>query len=159
MKRVGHAESSRKRMESKPEEKETTSQFVRWTKLPIVLGQALGDGVSSALIMRPDGVLLSVAGQEPDLEKILAGVGASVFKSFRDEGNACLGTDQLETVLVDCEGGSLLMNRIGKFVLVLFAKKPVKLSLIMSKVWLLFIFVLIIKTKALLENLRPLNEA
>jgi hypothetical protein len=54
--------------------------------------------------MKPNGALLSVAGNDSSVEKIIGGVVSSVWKSFYDEGVACFGEDQKQQVLIaDCE--------------------------------------------------------
>jgi hypothetical protein len=53
--------------------------------------------------MKPNGALLSVAGSDSSVEKIIGGVVSSVWKSFYDEGIACFGENQKQNMLVaDC---------------------------------------------------------
>jgi hypothetical protein len=53
--------------------------------------------------MKPSGALLSVAGDDASVEKIIGGVLSSVWLSFDDEGIACFGTQNHQRMLLaDC---------------------------------------------------------
>lgn len=81
---------------------EAPQALVKWTRVPPILNQAVSDGVTCALVMRTNGSLLSVAGDDAKIEKIIGGIVSSIWNSFQEEINACLASEQ-KMMLTTCK--------------------------------------------------------
>eukprot|EP00475_Leptophrys_vorax_P029799 TRINITY_DN4406_c0_g1_i3.p1 TRINITY_DN4406_c0_g1~~TRINITY_DN4406_c0_g1_i3.p1 ORF type:complete len:107 (+),score=24.24 TRINITY_DN4406_c0_g1_i3:94-414(+) len=85
--------------------------------------------------MKANGALLSVAGDDASVEKIIGGVLSSVWLSFDDEGVACFGPANRQRILLaDCANGKLCVSLVGKFLLALYAEDAkIPVGLLLSK--------------------------
>lgn len=118
--------------------KEVPQAFVKWTKMPIILEQCLGDSVTCIMyicfrilvsidiirLTQLNGALLSVAGSRQDIHIVIGGIVSSIWGALSEEADAAILASPQQLLLIECCGGKLSVCRVGHFLLTLFSESP-----------------------------------
>jgi predicted regulator of Ras-like GTPase activity (Roadblock/LC7/MglB family) len=81
----------------------------------------------------------------PVLPKILGALVANIFKTAESNGVNFLQAQQLNMMMLDCEGGIVAVSRLARFLICIYATKRIDVGMLR------------LKMNELLTNLQPLN--
>ncbi|KND00126.1 uncharacterized protein SPPG_04468 [Spizellomyces punctatus DAOM BR117] len=106
-----------------------------------VLQQANTAGVHAALLLNPDGSLVSFAGGTEKDAKVLAAVASNVWFGYERYGKPPAansveggeGKEGLRNLILDCEQGKLSITRTSRMLLCLVADERVEWGLLKAK--------------------------
>eukprot|EP00164_Ancoracysta_twista_P003982 GFYU01005345.1.p1 GENE.GFYU01005345.1~~GFYU01005345.1.p1 ORF type:complete len:124 (+),score=34.87 GFYU01005345.1:29-400(+) len=102
--------------------------------LPQILEQAKGGGVVSVLLLKKDGSLVATGG-EPLSDKLISAIVGSTWVSFEEHSadGGCIGSP-LQSMMVDCENGHLLVTRVADSLLCAYGSTDVEFGLLKAKI-------------------------
>ncbi|GAM29311.1 hypothetical protein SAMD00019534_124870 [Acytostelium subglobosum LB1] len=104
--------------------------MLRSKVIPQVLQQAInGNDVKGVLLMKDDGSLIACA-EAPNTDhstsKIVSAISSSIFSSY--ERN-----DDLQYQLIDCEDGRLVVTKVAKLLLCIYADTSIEFGFLKIK--------------------------
>lgn len=105
-------------------------RFVDWFSVGTILDHVCTGGVKSAILIKRDGVVISIGGQTLDAN-ITSALLMSIFDHF---SSFCTSNSPLGYLTIDCENGQIAIVPLGQLYLCLIAEKFVQSGMLQMKV-------------------------
>ena len=99
-----------------------------------VLSQANTNGVTSTLLLTSEGTLLAFSGETNSTQSLgSAAIANNVWAVYEKIGRSTFKEDELQTIILNCEGGNAAITQVAGLLLCLYANETVPLGMLMEK--------------------------
>lgn len=99
-----------------------------------VLSQANTDGITSTLLLNTEGALLAYSGETNSSQSLgSAAIASNIWAVYEKIGRTTFKEDTLESIVLDCENGTVAIAQVAGLLLCLYANETVPLGMLMEK--------------------------
>ncbi|ESO00836.1 hypothetical protein HELRODRAFT_82549 [Helobdella robusta] len=98
-----------------------------------VLSSANSDGVLCTLLLSGDGSLMAYTGYDSKNARDIAAIANNIWMHLSKNLKFTSDLDELDSVLINCQEGNVIVSRVANFLLCSYSNKDVELGLLRSK--------------------------
>lgn len=107
--------------------------MLRPKTLTNVLSQVVSGGIEGALLLNREGTLLAYAGYDDRNACMKAALASSIWSSFEKTGSQSLGDQQLNSCIMMCDNGILIVHMVASVLIALQSGPNVPLGTLKNK--------------------------
>jgi ragulator complex protein LAMTOR2 len=85
-------------------------------------------------LLNSEGALLAFSGFHDRNARIISAIASNVWSAYEKHGHNSFREDRLQYLIINCDGGVVIVSQVANLLLCLFANKDVGLGLLKTKI-------------------------